>query len=43
MYNHFFPSKIMPFMRKCEKKHCRAGQALDDSKTFAYYMLDKYG
>ena len=34
-----FP-KIVPFMRKCGKKYCTAGQATDDSMAQAHCMLD---
>jgi len=33
-------SKIMPFMRRCEKKHCRHGEATDDNMAHAHWMLE---
>jgi len=38
----FFFSKILPFMRKCEK-YCRAGQATHDNMAHAHCMLDIKG
>jgi len=38
-FNFFLP-KIVPFVRKCGKKLCRAGQATDSYMTHAHYMLD---
>jgi hypothetical protein len=33
----------MPFMRLCEKKKCRVGQATDAVLALAHYMLDTKG
>jgi hypothetical protein len=38
-----FFSKIAPFMRKCENKNCRAGQATDDNMAHAHFILDTQG
>jgi hypothetical protein len=35
-----FISKIVLFVRKCEKKNCRAGQTTDDNMAHAQSMLD---
>jgi hypothetical protein len=39
----FYFSKIVPFMRYCGIKYCRAGQATDDNMAHAHCVLDTKG
>jgi hypothetical protein len=42
VFNNFF-SKIVPFMRSCGKKHCRAKQVSGANMVHAHCMLDTLG